>query len=277
VPGSKSGATARTVWPREESRRDGARETVLREQVARLSRQSKKLVFELGPDETTAVTKDLRAFLGKPEASVEQLVKELLTLTESNADAHAKAFYDFVAPHIRLYQVNVGDTLTLRAFSKSGYTRAQNLKVYGTFKFRGLDGSLLASNYNLMDLMSFRDLYGLMTPERRKELDVIKAQVGVRDVAAASAEDDLFGAGGELEQAGTTGTIEAEAKAAVKDERALGGSFTQDDIDGGVVLHAAVLLDDQAPLGPRSGQREVVLRRLRAGEPMQRERGPRAR
>ena len=30
--------------------------------------------------------------------------------------------------------------------------------------------------------------------------------------------------------------------------------------------------DDQAPLGPRSGQREVVLRRLRAGQPMQRER-----
>jgi ABC-type lipoprotein release transport system permease subunit len=228
---------------------DGPREAVLREQVARLARQSKKLVYELGPDETAAVTSDLRRFLGKPAAPVEELIKELLTLTEENADARAKAFYDFVAPRIRLYQVNIGDTLTLRAFTKSGYTRAQNLKVYGTFKFRGLDGSLLASNYNLMDLMSFRDLYGLMTPERRKELDAIKAQVGVKDVAAASAEDELFGGGGDLEQAAATGVIEAEAPAA-EAGRALGGAFTQDDIDGGVVVHAAVLLDDRAPLGP---------------------------
>ena len=91
--------------------------------------------------------------------------------------------------------MNIGDTITLRAFTKTGYSRAVNLQVYGTFHFQGIDGSPVASRYNFMDLMSFRDLYGLMTPERQKEIDSIKAQMGVKEVDLDDAESALFGAG----------------------------------------------------------------------------------
>jgi ABC-type lipoprotein release transport system permease subunit len=231
-------------------RLDDERETVLREQARKLTRQYKRIVYELGPDESAQVEAALRERLGRPSDGLDQLVKELLTVSESDFDAKHEAFYDVVAPRIRLHSFRIGDAITLRAFTKSGYQRAQNVKVYGTFRFRGLDGSLLASSYNLVDLMTFRDLYGLMTPERRKELEAIKAKVGVRDVSAADAEDALFGAGGAIE-------AEAQAEAIVEEERpqaaaqvAQAGPFTAADVDGGVVLNAAVLLKEGAELGP---------------------------
>ena len=68
------------------------------------------------------------------------------------------------------------DTITIRAFTRSGYPKSVNLKVYGTFTFRGLEESVLAGSHNLMDLMTFRDLYGVMTDERRAELAVGRSQ-----------------------------------------------------------------------------------------------------
>ena len=230
-----------------------ARDTVLRENAAKVLRQYKRVIYELAPDESLAVERDLRVFLEQPKGELDGLVKELLTLTEATADARYEAFYKFVAPRIRLYSVKVGDTITLRAFSKSGYTRAQNLKVYGTFRFRGLDGSLLASTYNMMDLMSFRDLYGLMTPQRRKELDAMKAQVGVKEVSAENAEDALFGAEAAPASATTLNTEiapEGDAKPSAQPSAESPRTFTQDDLDGGVVLNAAIVLADGGKLQP---------------------------
>ena len=38
----------------------------------------------------------------------------------------------------------MGDTLTITAFTRSGYVQSVNVKVYGTFQFRGLEKSALA-------------------------------------------------------------------------------------------------------------------------------------
>jgi ABC-type lipoprotein release transport system permease subunit len=161
-----------------------------------------------------------------------------------------KFFYDNIAPHIRLYKVNIGDTLTLRAFTKSGYTRALNLQVFGTFRFKGIDGSPVAARYNFMDIASFRDLYGLMTPERKRELEAIQKEVGVKDVSRENAEDQLFGADSTAaaETRETTHFADPERDDVVKARRSAASSevkpLTQEEIDNGVVINASIRLKD---------------------------------
>jgi ABC-type lipoprotein release transport system permease subunit len=221
----------------------------LQEASKRLGRQTKRLLYELGPDESAAVQAELKKQYGSPD-DLAGLVTKLLNVDQGNFDEHYKTFYAVVAPRIKLYSVRVGDVLTLRAFTRSGYTRATNVKIYGTFQFDGLDGSLVASAYNLMDMMTFRDLYGFMTPERRAELDEMRKAVGVKELGqGGDSEADLFGEGSgtaKVEQA-PTGSIGLEAGAiASRVDRKNNDSktFTQADIDDGVIINAAVLLKD---------------------------------
>jgi ABC-type lipoprotein release transport system permease subunit len=113
-----------------------------------------------------------------------------------------------------------------------------------------------------MDLMSFRDLYGLMTPQRRQELDAIKAQVGVKDVAAENAEDALFGGDATIEAevapTAPAGAAEQAQQAPADAPAEAPRSYTRDDIDGGVVLNAAILLDDGVPLAPTMAKLEAA-------------------
>ena len=55
---------------------------------------------------------------------------------------------------------------------------AVNVKVYGTFQFKGLEKSGLAGGLSLMDLMSFRDLYGYVTPEKMAETKSLEKAAG---------------------------------------------------------------------------------------------------
>ena len=45
-----------------------------------------------------------------------------------------------------------------------------NVQVYGTFQFQGLEKSPLAGALNLMDLVSFRELYGFLSGEKLAEI-----------------------------------------------------------------------------------------------------------
>jgi ABC-type antimicrobial peptide transport system permease subunit len=189
--------------------------------------------------------------LGK--AGLDELIKRFLTVDESSIEARHRFFYAVIAPMVRLYEVAVGDTLTIRGYTKSGYLKAVNVKVYGAFRFKGLERSDIAGGHNLLDMLTFRDLYGYMTEERRKEADKIRSQVGVREVVRASAEDALFGEGSEVVE-----RREAEKRFDEFAEVKLGGiaqkkdattsTFSQTTIDRGVALNAAVILEDAEQL-----------------------------
>ena len=227
-----------------------AHDNALQEKVAKIQRESRRLTYEMDPDQSIACEKDLRADLGTPKGDLASLLKKLLHVDDNDFDARYQLFYKDVAPRIQLYSFRVGDTLTLQAFSKSGYSHAQNVKVYGIFHFRGLDDSLLASAYNLMDMMTFRDLYGLMTPEKLKELAAIKKNVGVKDVSEKNAEEELFGDGeaGLVTDTKPTQIKEDDTKPLEREHASTEKAFTQEDIDHGVVLNAAVLLKDGTKL-----------------------------
>ncbi len=232
----------------EKARRvDGKRiadDGTLQAKAKRIRRLQRRVAYELDPVAAQEVAAALRAHLGR-EGGLAELLDAFLTVDDDNLLERRRLFYELIAPRIRLYKVNVGEELTVRAMSKSGYVTALSLKVYGTFRFRGLEDSMIASRYSLVDLMSFRDLYGLMTPEKRKELDAIRAEAGVREVSREDAEAALFGGDEALVAEAAPGGAEVPEKVEVERARPE-AAFTAEDLVHGVVPNAAVVLDDPA-------------------------------
>lgn len=221
-----------------------AGDTVLQEDIKRNVRQYRRVIYALNPGRAPEVEAGLRAYL-RSQDDLPQLLEQFLQVDDANFAERYRYFYESIAPHMRLYDVPIGDSITIRTFTRSGYSRAENVKVWGTYRFKGLEGSQVASAYSILDLMTFRDLYGLMTPERKAEIDRIRESVGVKAVERESAEAELFGADSPVQEEATPPQgfdvpdirVEREDAATVR-------PFSQEDIDSGVVLNAAVVLDD---------------------------------
>lgn len=218
------------------------------------SSQVKELLLQLDQLETDVFRRKLQGLLGSSEADVGKLLATFFDTNDETFPKRYAFFYEELAPSLDLYRVRIGDTLTIKAFTRSGYVQSVNLRVYGTFEFQGLEGSPQAGELNLMDMVSFRELYGFLTADRQKELDELKASVGARDVSREDAEDVLFGAPAE-EASG--GTVEASATGAVEAQAALAGLagrlqrenmadrvYDPKNLEGGVVLNAAVILEN---------------------------------
>jgi ABC-type lipoprotein release transport system permease subunit len=245
--------------------RDGTRiatNEVLQNRVKRMSRAASSVVFQLDKIEVGALQQKMTGLDPAFTGSIEKRVTDFLTVTDKNIEERYAFFYEHVAPMIDVYDVTVGDEIVIQSFTKSGYAKAAKVKVWGTFNFRGLEGSDLAGAINVMDLITFRTLYGKMTPEQRKELDTIREEAGVDDISADNAEDALFGGDEELEVELSADPAEAEASteegpAADPDSLALEvdrGAFENQqrdeydpaEIPRGIVLNAAVILEDSS-------------------------------
>ena len=171
-------------------------------------------------------------------------------MDDETFDARYDFFYEHIAHHLILYKVRMGDTLTITTLDRSGYLTNVLVKVYGTYKFRGLEKSMLAGVYNVLDLMTFRDLYGYMTEDRREEIEQIQEDAGVARIARADAEDALFGGDDTetVEKVDATGFdefagIDMTDGGKRYDAELMSRVYTQQEIEAGVVIQAAVRLD----------------------------------
>ena len=106
---------------------------------------------------------ELSRILATDTREIDELLTAFLDIDDSNLETRHKQFYEIIAPHLDLYPFKVGDVVTIRAWTKSGYSRAANVKVHGTFSFKGLERSDLSGAANLVDMMTFRELYGQMS------------------------------------------------------------------------------------------------------------------
>lgn len=206
-----------------------------------MGRQSRRVLFQIPIDEVETVRADLSKALGQ-QAELDALLLELLNVNDQNFKARYALFYQLIAPRIRLYEFAVGDTVTLRTFTRSGYARATNVKLYGTFTFSGLEASDLAGANQLVDLVSFRELYGRMTQAQKGELEDIRASAGLTDLSRESAEDALFGGDSPLVMEAPAAAPVALPSRAVEADKAP----SPDERDDGLVLNAAVLLKEGA-------------------------------
>ncbi len=209
------------------------------------TRQTRELLLQLDEVQAAQAGERLRRVLHSQEPDLKKLLVAFFDVRDADFEARYQFFYRELAPLLQLYLFKVGDTITIKAPSKSGYMNAINVPVRGVVEFAGLERSNLASITCLLDLQSFRDLYGYLTPERRAEQRALRASAGAREIPRERAEAELFGAA-------PTGPT-AAAQSTIRDvrlERTAAGAAappaatTQEERERGVILNAAVLLAD---------------------------------
>lgn len=233
-----------------------ATDSLLADQLARNVRQYQRLLFQLDPGPARELTGKLQTLLGSTEPDLGKLLQAFLAMDDTNFDARYAWFYQEIAPNIRLYDIKVGEVITLRGFTQSGYLKSVNVKVYGTYEFSGLEKADIGTAINLTDLVTFRELYGKMTDAQRAELSDIRTSVGVKEVSRESAEDALFGGGSDAPTTieTTTTTTGFDEFAGVEINRYSDGpvldeaTYSPSDMRDGLSLNAAVILDDPKAL-----------------------------
>ncbi len=214
----------------------------VRENIA----QTREILMQLDSIKTREMTSRLQKALGSKQTDLQALLVELLTTDDENFAERYRVFYDQIVPLVQLYKVQVGDTITIKAFTRAGYQKAVNLKVYGVYQFKGLEKSTFAGTMCLMDLISFRDLYGYLTADKTEEIKRIKQAAGVKQIAREDAEAELFGAvtpAADLQPAaGFDDSAEIEKGGKFVHEDLTARVYSQQEIDQGVAINAAVLL-----------------------------------
>lgn len=220
----------------------------LQDQIKANVEQSAEIYLQLGPVETERVSDELRKLLLSDEKDFRALLKNFLDMKDDSFQSRYDFFYKEIAPHVILHRVQIGEVLPLNAFTKSGSSTSVNVKVYGTFRFKSFENSPLAGNFSLMDLVSLRELYGFMTEERRAQNKEMESEMALDDVGRDSIEN-LF--------SNTANTIKEKSKPSVKasvpvalnfKKKVVGASYTQEELNSGVFLHAAVFLKDPSQI-----------------------------
>ena len=232
-----------------------AKDEELQRWVRDNARGVREILLQLDPLQAEEMQGKLRvALAGSAGDGLETLLERLFATSDGDFDAKYRIFYDVVAPRIRLYKIQVGDTITVKAPAKSGYFSAINVKVYGFLQFKGIEKSGIAGMLSVMDLLSFRDLYGFVTKEKAEEIRRLKESMGAREVSRERAEEELFGSPEAVPATTRQATIDerslvlggAARAAAAKDLS--GEIYSQEDIDHGVALNAALVLEDPRQL-----------------------------
>ncbi len=157
----------------------------------------REILLQLDPARADALAGLLRPALGAPEGEpLEPLLVRLFATTDESFDRSYALFYDVVAPSLRLYRIDVGDTITIKAPSKSGYFSSVNVKVYGFLQFKGIERSGIAGMMSVLDIVSFRDLYGYLTAEKAAEIERLQRSIGARAVERDERRRSCSGAAG---------------------------------------------------------------------------------
>ena len=247
-----------------------AKDPELQAWIRRNTAEVNEVLLQLDGRKTRLFRDKLQKELGSGEADVAKLLTEFFRVDDGNFERRYRFFYDELAPSLQLYRVRVGDPLTIKSFTKGGYVQSVRLRVYGTFVLEGLEDSHIAGHTNLMDLVSFRELYGFVTPEREQELRELRAAAGLAEVSRENAEAELFG---RKDEGASGGGRPADADAALRE---LAGKSAREDrfaqpydpaeLQRGEVLNAAVIVKDPRRIRETIAQIEAA--GARAGLPL---------
>jgi ABC-type antimicrobial peptide transport system permease subunit len=230
--------------------------------------QAASLITQLDDDSSGKVGDVLREQLRSTGKKLIPLMQDFLKVDDGNFRARYDVFYKKIAPHLVLYSVGIGDEFILTAFARGGgYVRKIPVKVYGTFRFRSLDKSPLAGGFNVMDIMSFRDLYGYMTAEKMKEQATIRRGAGVKDANKKDVEQ-MFGEEGALVDESKPEAFDPRKEVNLKGggqrftKEVHNRTYSREELWNGVVINAAVMLRD----GSKLAQTQAEIQRVIAKE-----------
>ena len=228
--------------------------------------QTQEIVLQLDRIKTETAVERLRSELGSSESDLDALLRQFFEMDDSNFGRRYRFFYDQLAPLLEMYRIRVGDVLTIKAFTRSGYVQSVNVPVYGTFQFRGMEDAALAGSLNLIDLVSFRDLYGYLSADKIEEVNQLKKIAGAQTIERSRAEEELFGTARKVVAEATPGVIDESNEGpgdlrALRREELLRRVYSAQELEHGVVLNAAVILKDPRRLKQTMRQIEAVSNR----------------
>jgi len=237
------------IFPRAKKSEPSEAQQLLKDNQA----QTQEIILQLDRIKSEIAVRRLQQELGSQETDLDALLKHFFDMNDDNFSRRFTFFYDQLAPLLELYRIRVGDVLTIKAFTRSGYVQSVNVPVYGTFQFKGMEDAALAGNLNLMDLVSFRDLYGYLSADKIEEVDKLKKLAGAKAIDRSRAEDELFGTARTVVAEATPGVIdEGNEKPgnlrALRREELLRRVYSKNEMDNGVLLSAAVILKDPKKL-----------------------------
>lgn len=200
--------------------------------------QYKEISYQLDDRSAAVVRSVLQKELGSAEADLDKLITSFMDMSDGNFARRYATFYKDVAPHLMLYTIKIGDVMTVKGFTSSGYPTSVNVKVYGTFRFKSLDKSTLAGAVNVIDLMTYRDLYGYLSADKKAELEKLQLASGVKEIKREDAESAMFGEGGdevieEVAEAADASPVAPPAQLAKALDTATAKAL--DELDGGAV------------------------------------------
>ncbi len=215
--------------------------------------QTQEIILQLDRIKTRQAIQRLQVELGSSETDLDALLKKFFEMNDENFKRRYQFFYDQLAPLLELYRIRVGDVLTIKAFTRTGYVQSVNVPVYGTFQFKGMEDAALAGNLNLMDLVSFRDLYGYLSADKIEEVNKLKKLAGAESIDRSRAEEELFGDARKVVAEATPGLIDEGKETsgnlrALRREELLRRVYSKGEMDNGVMLNAAVILKDPLKL-----------------------------
>jgi ABC-type lipoprotein release transport system permease subunit len=236
-----------------------ANEPELQRMIKENANNGQEILLQLDAEKTASFRSKLQAFLHSQQTDLAQLLIQFLSMNDDNFAERYQFYYRELAPSLQLYKVRVGDTLTIKAYTRSGYVQSANLHVYGVFAFKGLEKSPQAGAMNLMDLVSFRELYGYMTADREREMRELRAHSGAKDVSRENADSQLFGSPTNDDSATSEAAAPTKGPSLAEELSQISGSqkrsqaqeapYDPAQLEQGVVLNAAVFLKDNRQLG----------------------------
>ena len=213
--------------------------------------QVSEIYNQLNPLQTKQLLPKLRTFLGSSSEDINDLCVEFLKMNDENFKSRYKFFYDEIAPKIILYKIKIGDVFPLQTITKNGYAKSINLKVYGVFKYKNFENSPLMGHYNVMDLMSFRDLYGFMSNERMAETAKLEKEMEKIAGSLDMGEEDME----KIFDEGKQKVITSNSSATISDKidkkdrvNVIDLNYTDEQMENGECLNVAIILKDPSQI-----------------------------
>ncbi|MCP3138675.1 FtsX-like permease family protein [Pyxidicoccus xibeiensis] len=203
------------------------------------------LLARLDGERSRALTQVLEKLLGHP-GGLEPQLREFLTLDDANFDTRYAQFQRELAPHLPLYRVKPGDSLVLMGATSALGASGVPVKVWGTFRFKGLGGDTSRVNtLGLVDLVTARYLAGRRTQaeveQARRDIEALGMGGPVTDLSSALRPATIL-----EEQAPDSAGGPPPEPPPFERHEAWPERFTAEELRGGSVLQAALVLAPEA-------------------------------
>lgn len=242
--------------------------------AADLPRQYGPILAQLTRDGAMVLSRKLTDLGFAPESggsTLEQIKGQIiafLTLDETQIARRRDWFYENVAPLLRMYEIMPGETLILRSYTRSGYVKNVPLRVRGVYTFDGLEDADLAGALSIIDLVSFRELFGHMSDAARAELATLRESLGLKTLARDAAEEALFGdSAASQEPAAASRTWQLPSQSREGRDIRTSETFDPQEVRQGLALNIALRLHD--PRNIADTRRELELKISQQGLPFQ--------